>query len=50
LCSGALGGFLFAAAKKRPLPDRIRFGDLLLLGAATHKLSRALIPSPRTHP
>jgi len=37
------GGFLFATKKAdRPLPERIALGDLLLLGVATHKLSRTL--------
>ena len=37
------GGFLYATkAFDRPLPTRIGPGDLLLLGVATHKLSRTI--------
>src|SRR5438067_7722035 len=49
LYSTALVGFLFAA-KKLPLPERIRAGDLLLLGVATHKLSRIVAKDKVTSP
>ncbi len=45
--NAAFAGLLFAATQsKRALPERIAYGDLLLLGIATYKLSR-LISSDR---
>ena len=38
--NAALGGFV--AARRRDLPERIEPYDLVLMGAATHKLSRLL--------
>ncbi len=41
--TGALAAALFAATRQgQPLPERIGPGDILLLGVATHKLSRLL--------
>jgi len=43
LIAGFAGGAvaaLFAAKRRRPLPERIETRDLALLGIATHKLSR----------
>jgi hypothetical protein len=41
--NAAFGVFLLTAkATDRPVPSRIGLGDLLLLGVATHKLSRTL--------
>lgn len=40
--SGAVGGAIAHAAKRDVLPRRVRLADTLLLGVATHKLSRLL--------
>jgi hypothetical protein len=41
--NAAFAGFLLAVKwSGRDLPERMRLGDLLLLGVATHKLSRLL--------
>src|SRR5438105_3035492 len=51
LFNAALGGFLAAAWKSgRPLPDRIRTSDLVLLALATHKLSRLITKDAVTSP
>jgi hypothetical protein len=40
---GALaGGLLLARRRGRPLPERIRAGDVVLAGIATHKVSRLI--------
>ncbi len=36
------GSLLAARRRDRPLPERIALGDIVLLGVATHKLSRLL--------
>jgi hypothetical protein len=42
-------GFLYALRRsRRDLPDRIALGDVLLLGAATHKLSRLVTKNKPT--
>ena len=44
-----LVGFLYAIRRSgRELPDRIGAGDVLLLGAATHKLSRLITKNKPT--
>ncbi len=41
--NGALAAALLAAKRQgRPLPERVGTGDIVLLGVATHKLSRLL--------
>lgn len=51
LFNASFGGFLLAARRSRqPLPERIAAGDLLLLGIATHKLSRLLAKDWVTSP
>jgi len=40
--NGVFATALLAAQRRRPLPERIGAGDLLLLGVATHKLGRLL--------
>lgn len=40
--NGGLAGLLLAARRGDRLPERVSAGDLLLLGTATHKLSRLL--------
>ncbi len=41
LFNAAIAGFLIAAKHTgRPLPERMKLSDVLLLGLATHKLSR----------
>jgi hypothetical protein len=43
LFNATLVGFLLAARRAgRPLPEHVGFGDIVLLGVATHKLSRLL--------
>lgn len=42
LFNAVFGGALFAARGSQRLPERIAVGDLLLLGAATQKLSRLI--------
>lgn len=39
-----------AAARKRPLPERVSAGDIAVLSVATHKLSRLLAKDPVTSP
>ena len=47
----AFAGFLaLAKGANRPLPDRVSAGDLLLLGVATHKLSRIITKDWVTSP
>ena len=47
----AFGGALFLARKQnRPLPEQVNTGDLLLMGVATHKLSRMLTVDKITRP
>jgi hypothetical protein len=49
LFNSLLVGFLVAVRRsRRELPDRIGLGDVLLLGAATHKLSRLVTKNKPT--
>lgn len=49
--NGLLGGFLAARRRSRQkLPERIEPYDLVLLGAATHKLSRLIAKDKVTSP
>jgi Protein of unknown function (DUF1360) len=42
-------GFIYAVRRsRRQLPDRVAVGDVLLLGAATHKLSRLVTKNKPT--
>ena len=49
---GALfgGGLLAARRSGQPLPERVGAGDLVLIGAAAHKLSRLLAKDKVTSP
>jgi hypothetical protein len=38
--NAGFGGALLAAARKRRLPERVGAGDVVLIGTASHKLSR----------
>ena len=40
LFSAGFGGALLAAGRKRRLPERVGAGDVVLIGTASHKLSR----------
>ena len=48
--NAALAGVLTAAARTDRLPERIETRDLVLLGIATHKLSRILTKDKVTRP
>ncbi len=49
--NAAFAALLLAAKNSgRPLPDRIGYGDLVLLGIATHKLSRIIAKDRVTSP
>lgn len=51
LYGASFAGFLLAMKKTgRPLPEKVRLGDLLLLGVATHKLSRLITKDWVTSP
>lgn len=51
LYGASFGAFLLATKQRdRPLPERIALGDLLLLGVATHKLSRLITQDWVTSP
>lgn len=41
-CAAMTGSLLLARARGRELPERIRAGDVLLAGVATHKVTRLL--------
>ncbi len=47
-----VGGMLWAASrnKDRPLADSVKLGDILLLGVATHKVSRLITKDWVTSP
>jgi hypothetical protein len=46
----SFGGFLAAWSRRRGLPDSLSAGDLLLVGMATHKLSRTITRDRVTAP
>ena len=49
--NGLLGGALLAAKRKhRELPERVPAGDVLLIGVASHKLSRLISKDKVTSP
>ncbi len=50
LFAGVFGTLLAVASVRRHLPKRIGAGDLLLLGTATHKLSRIVTRDRATMP
>jgi Protein of unknown function (DUF1360) len=47
---GSLGASLIAAQRSRRLPKRIGAGEIVLLGVATHKLSRLIAKDTDTSP
>jgi hypothetical protein len=46
----SFAGFLAAASRRRRLPRSLSFGDLMLVGTATHKLSRTITRDRVTAP
>src|SRR5919201_2013202 len=42
LFNAGFGGALVAAARRRRLPEKVGLGDVLLIGTASHKLSRLI--------
>lgn len=47
---GVAGLGLVGRLRGRRLPDRVRAGDVILLGIATHRLSRTIAKDPVTSP
>jgi hypothetical protein len=48
--AGTATAALLAKALKRPMPSRLSAGDLVLVGLATHKLSRMIAKDPVLSP
>src|SRR3954451_1099349 len=50
LFNGLLAGALVVAKRRKAIPDKVESGDMLLVGVASHKVSRLLAKDKATSP